>query len=506
MAANMNGADNYDAKAHFMSRVPTLISLNQLADYAPLDEVSASPPKFDTTSALEAASKPCGSTVASISRTSVPCYLFPANRVTSPPLSAERLAAATANSPGSDADLETNSDASEPDTQVYSAFGEETESASGDFSSASLSDLGQSAFDDILLAHWEDRAEMGLFRYDVTECATKVLPGKLNFVAQLNEGRALKKRPTEYAVDQVAQSFDPSKFNFNKAGVNEVLFSFAGATGISSSKYSEIATNEMAPGANQERYDPNIVVINVSPIEYGHVLLVPSVLSCLEQRITEPTLRLALEMAREADNPSFRIGFNSLGAFATINHLHFQGYYLAARFAVEQASTAPLAAEFVPPPADLNATCPMSADHDEGFGGVHISTLTDYPVRGLCFEVASGSDVPKLATVIAACCGRMHDANVPHNLFVCERGLKAFLFPQCFAERQANGVVPEAVLATGVNPAVFEIAGHMVLKRACDYANASEEWACGILSEVSLDEERFAAVVDLALTGRPILP
>jgi GDP-L-galactose phosphorylase len=29
-------------------------------------------------------------------------------------------------------------------------------------------------------------------------------------------------------------------------------------------------------------------------------------------------------VAREAMNPFFRVGYNSLGGFATINHLHFQ--------------------------------------------------------------------------------------------------------------------------------------------------------------------------------------
>lgn len=40
-------------------------------------------------------------------------------------------------------------------------------------------------------------------RYDVTACATRVLPGKHGFVAQLNEGRANLKRPTEFRIDQV---------------------------------------------------------------------------------------------------------------------------------------------------------------------------------------------------------------------------------------------------------------------------------------------------------------
>lgn len=62
----------------------------------------------------------------------------------------------------------------------------------------------------------------------------------------------------------------------------------------------------------------------MSPIEYGHVLLIPRILECLPQRIDRDSFLLALYMAAEAENPYFRLGYNSLGAFATINHLHFQ--------------------------------------------------------------------------------------------------------------------------------------------------------------------------------------
>lgn len=45
-----------------------------------------------------------------------------------------------------------------------------------------------------------------------------------------------------------------------------------------------------------------------------------------------------------------------------------------------------------------------------------------------------------------------------------------------------------------MNPAVWEISGHMVLKRKVDYEGASEEYAWRILAEVSLSEERFQEV------------
>ena len=68
---------------------------------------------------------------------------------------------------------------------------------------------------------------------------------------------------------------------------------------------------------------------------------------------------------------------------------------------------------------------------------------------------------------------------------------------QCFAEKQAKGEVPEELLETGVNPACWEIAGHMVLKRAEDYHNISQEAAWKLLEQVSLPEDRLLEVSNL---------
>lgn len=237
--------------------------------------------------------------------------------------------------------------------------------------------------DSLLLGEWEDRSQRGLFRYDVTACETKVIPGEYGFIAQLNEGRHLKKRPTEFRVDKVLQPFDGNKFNFTKVGQEEVLFQF---------EASEDGETQFFPSAPIDvENSPSVVAINVSPIEYGHVLLIPRVLECLPQRIDRESFLLALHMAAEAGNPYFRLGYNSLGAFATINHLHFQ----------------------------------------------------------------------------------------------------------CYAEKQALGEVSPELLDTQVNPAVWEISGHMVLKRKKDYEEASEANAWRLLAEVSLSEERFKEVSEL---------
>ena len=65
-----------------------------------------------------------------------------------------------------------------------------------------------SAFDDAVMEAWEKADQVGLMKYDVTECRTKVADGKYSFVLQLNLGRAIKKRQTEYRIDKVEQSVE----------------------------------------------------------------------------------------------------------------------------------------------------------------------------------------------------------------------------------------------------------------------------------------------------------
>ncbi|XAR72432.1 GDP-L-galactose phosphorylase [Bertholletia excelsa] len=320
--------------------------------------------------------------------------------------------------------------------------------------------------DSLLLGEWEDRMQRGLFRYDVTACETKVIPGEYGFIAQLNEGRHLKKRPTEFRVDKVLQPFDGNKFNFTKVGQEEVLFQFE------ASEDDEVKFFPKAPIDAEN--SPSVVAINVSPIEYGHVLLIPRILDCLPQRIDKESFLLALYMAAEADNPYFRLGYNSLGAFATINHLHFQAYYLAVPFPIEKAP--------------LKKVSTLEC-------GVKISMLLNYPVRGLVFE--GGNTMEDLANAVSDSCICLQDNNIPYNMLISDSGKRIFLLPQCYAEKQALGEVSPELLDTQVNPAVWEISGHMVLKRKQDYEEASEENAWRLLAEVSLSEARFEEVTAL---------
>ena len=335
-----------------------------------------------------------------------------------------------------------------------------------------------SLMDAVILAEWAARAADGLFRYDVGGLPTRVLGGSHGFVAQCNTGRATKKRPTEFARDAVVQAYDPAKFNFTKAAQKEVLFALA-ADGPPGTR---AAWTPCAPAP----VDPSLLLINVSPIEYGHVLLIPRVLAGLPQLVDVSSLALALRFASECDNPYLRLCYNSLGAYGTVNHLHFQAYFMATPFPVEVAACAPLrdtaAARRVPPT-------------------VHCCTLAGYPARGLVFEAAAG-DLDALATVAGAACERLAGAGVPHNLFIADCGQRAFLFPNVFGAAKAAGTVPDDLLDTGVDPACFELAGHMVFKRDCDFelpAAGALALVDRLLALASPPQAEFEAIVQLAL-------
>lgn len=121
--------------------------------------------------------------------------------------------------------------------------------------------------------------------------------------------------------------------------------------------------------------------------------------------------------------------------------------------------------------------------------GVHVERLQGYPVAGWAFSGADNID--SLAACVGSVCMLLQALDVPHNLLICDAGSRVMLWPQRFAARQARGEVPEHVLAMGVNPAAFEIAGHMVLKRAEDYESLTEERAWEVLSHVGLDDADF---------------
>lgn len=160
-----------------------------------------------------------------------------------------------------------------------------------------------------------------------------------------------------------------------------------------------------------------------------------------------------------------------------------QAYYLEAPFPIERVPCAALPSKSLP----------------THYRDVKISQLRPgaFPVRALVFE--SSTSLASLASAVGRACGALVAANVPHNLLISDKGARVFLIPNAFSERKARGEVPEDLLASQVDPACWEISGHLVLKRQQDYDAVTQEYCWELLSYASFDEARFAHIAHIAL-------
>ncbi|XP_025422131.1 GDP-D-glucose phosphorylase 1 [Sipha flava] len=207
---------------------------------------------------------------------------------------------------------------------------------------------GQSKFDEKLRNLWREKEDQELFRYKYNiECSIE-LPGKYGFLAVLNTDRGTKRRkPITFC--NVLEPFNDDLFNFTKVNPGEYLF-----------KFSYISNNSSNPN--------DILAINASPLGDFHSLILPKLTSKLPQVINEYSLNVAIQLLLQSASPALRVGFNSLCAFASVNHLHLHLYYLFHRMYLEYCDLVKLS------------------------GPCH--TILDFPSKGFVFILNSKDSLP----------------------------------------------------------------------------------------------------------------
>ncbi|XP_014667293.1 PREDICTED: GDP-D-glucose phosphorylase 1-like [Priapulus caudatus] len=315
-----------------------------------------------------------------------------------------------------------------------------------------------SKFDSELRARWDQAMQDGVFKYTLDHIRTRILDGPLSLVAQLNVKRALERRKPQ-EISSLCQPFNPKIFNFTRISQREILFVL---------KRREIGEEDPLGELRKRYQDENIVIVNVSPLEYGNVLVVPSLGKCLPQILTEDAINLALETVLLSAHPGFRIGFNSLCAFASVNHLHFHAYYLEHPLYIEKTP--------------VKKICR------------HCYEITEYPTRGFGFQL--GENKLELARIMYKVTDYFVRENIAHNLFVTRgsamegdttrQTLRAFLWPR----RPVFGAKSEDLF----NTAVCELAGHLPIKVGDQFDTITEAQVRNILSEASLSAVDFDKV------------
>lgn len=199
----------------------------------------------------------------------------------------------------------------------------------------------------------------------------------------INPLRALRPaRGAGQRFNGIYQPFDPGKFHFNKPFLRpEILW--------------EGKTNGLSLR----------VLYNKFPFAPWHLLVVPQPERNLPQFLTQAhhthIMELVAEQAQQL--PGLGMAFNSFGAYASVNHLHFQGFVRATPFPLEQ-------------------------QHWQHHGGQQA-----YPVE--CILTHNSSDAWQIIE-------ELHHANQPYNLLYREKA--CYILP-----RKAQGLVDLPAWAFG---------------------------------------------------------
>lgn len=179
----------------------------------------------------------------------------------------------------------------------------------------SFSIENQLNIDNLILSRWNAAMNNGFFRYSIDSVREKVLPGKFRFLVQYQPNRSTNRRPPQN-MTSVSQEFNPDKFNFTRINrKNELVCELRNKD------------CDKSPGVPAKAEARDVVIINVSPIDLGHCLLVPELELCQPQILTIHGIQLALAAILLSGRPDMKLAFNSLCGYASVNHQHFHLYY-----------------------------------------------------------------------------------------------------------------------------------------------------------------------------------
>lgn len=310
-----------------------------------------------------------------------------------------------------------------------------------------------SQFQDLLKRRWDEAMEKGMFKFELTESSlyTRIIPGRQGYVAQFNPKRfAERRRPQQ--IEHVRLPFEGKRFNFNKIHEDEILFRFQ-------------------PENNPDETD-NIVIINNSPLEYGHVLMVPKVKDCLNQVLTEHCIKRAIELSLLVPDNAFKMGYNSLMALASVNHLHVHGWFLREEMPCQRWDATKL------------------------FDDVFVLKEGVFP--GFGFQVLSESDIVPVSNTIFRMSQYFTENEIPHN-FLMTRGesfnkagrncVRIFLWPRKPVEVHNKA-------QTLFNTANAELGGHLPCTNLQGVKDLTEEKAEILLKESALKDDEFKQIVN----------
>lgn len=316
-------------------------------------------------------------------------------------------------------------------------------------------------FDRTILAYFEEPPEGIVLRTDGLQTAAR---RRLNGGAILvwdEEHWRHKRGHVPKAPDHVDmhKPFDASRFNFNKVDSREVIAKVRLQGSV------------------------HTMLTNISPLMVGHVILALHSEEGLPQgALGAEGVRCMAEFATMSQRRDFCVVYNSLGAFASVNHLHLHGMYLSGLDGDPKTDRLPLE----------DAGQSLFAD----FGGAQVFTVDTDQTKGLGMRAFAIKGLQTFAAEVAGnCVELLHKLRIPHNLLVHagqteEEPMTFFVVPRQPQERFD-------VAAAGFNAAVCEVCGFLFMQSSEAYlAQSALSVSRSFAGGASLSPAAFGALMD----------
>lgn len=215
-----------------------------------------------------------------------------------------------------------------------------------------------------------DENHEGIFRYQLAIERERVTDGRCRFLLQLNRKRTTERRKPD-GISSVIPVFDPSGFNFNKVDPREILLEAQSGQCLVT------------------------IMINNSPLTKYHMLVVPDRRHNLAQILTKDTLKAVFNVFMMLEDRHYRMGYNSPGALASVNHLHFHFMHITHKLYIEDA--------------------PLTALDNHLY-------LLENPARAYCFLHKPTEPVSHFTNLIFRLVSVLLSRHIAHNVFFTWNG------------------------------------------------------------------------------------
>ncbi|ONK62460.1 uncharacterized protein A4U43_C07F4080 [Asparagus officinalis] len=202
---------------------------------------------------------------------------------------------------------------------------------------------------------WEDCSWKGLLKYDVTMCETKIIGGEKDLLNQFNDKWNLS-FPAEFEKNTL-QPLGPEKPTHMKILRENLLFCIA--SGEKESCQSQLIPSHAIP------MHGFLILVNVNPVEYGHIFLVPYGTKQRQEFWHKEMFYLISRFAKENCNCSLKVFFLKSSS-TTPDYAYFQAAYFANHLPVELLTV-------------------INVYDCKDNKGVSISELADYPLKTMLF-------------------------------------------------------------------------------------------------------------------------